>query len=102
VHGNGRHDGKDGYRVWGGSGAGREAPGQLLRGIACSRNAAGRLRYRAGATPNDRLARTGLLALLQTLNADLLSHDGATLTLELVRHHRLGRPRASWCNACTM
>jgi chorismate-pyruvate lyase len=31
---------------------------------------------------DDRLARTALLALLQTLNADLLSHDSATLTLE--------------------
>lgn len=31
---------------------------------------------------DDRLARAELLALLQTLNADLLSHDSATLTLE--------------------
>ncbi|MEO7325252.1 MAG: hypothetical protein ABIW82_10535 [Dokdonella sp.] len=35
------------------------------------------------ATPQpDRLARTQVLALVQTLNADLLSHDSATLTLE--------------------
>jgi chorismate-pyruvate lyase len=32
--------------------------------------------------PDTRLARTQALALLQTLNADLLSHDSATLTLE--------------------
>jgi chorismate-pyruvate lyase len=32
--------------------------------------------------PQNRLARFEILALLQTLNADLLSHDSATLTLE--------------------
>ncbi len=32
--------------------------------------------------PDTALARTQALALLQTLNADLLSHDSATLTLE--------------------
>lgn len=32
--------------------------------------------------PDTALARTEALALLQTLNADLLSHDSATLTLE--------------------
>jgi chorismate-pyruvate lyase len=32
--------------------------------------------------PDTPLARTQVLALLQTLNADLLSHDSATLTLE--------------------
>lgn len=37
--------------------------------------------------PDTPLARTQALALLQTLNADLLSHDSATLTLE------------RWCNA---
>jgi chorismate-pyruvate lyase len=43
----------------------------------------------------DRLARTGLLALLQTLNADLLSHDSATLTLErwCADHHLAQAPR---------
>lgn len=34
------------------------------------------------AWPDTALARTEVLALLQTLNADLLSHDSATLTLE--------------------
>jgi chorismate-pyruvate lyase len=35
-----------------------------------------------GGWPDTPLARTEALALLQTLNADLLSHDSATLTLE--------------------
>lgn len=39
------------------------------------------------------LARVELLALLQTLNADLLSHDSATLTLERwCADHRLAEP----------
>lgn len=44
---------------------------------------------------DDRLTRTGLLALLQTLNADLLSHDSATLTLErwCADHHLAQTPR---------
>ena len=37
---------------------------------------------RAQAIPDTALARIEALALLQTLNADLLSHDSATLTLE--------------------
>ncbi|MGN6229272.1 MAG: hypothetical protein ACTHNM_17740 [Dyella sp.] len=37
---------------------------------------------RTPAWPDTALARTEALALLQTLNADLLSHDSATLTLE--------------------
>jgi hypothetical protein len=36
----------------------------------------------AGDWPDTPLARTKALALLQTLNADLLSHPSATLTLE--------------------
>ncbi|HEV2541015.1 MAG TPA: hypothetical protein VGU03_15080 [Frateuria sp.] len=36
----------------------------------------------ANSWPDTPLARTEALALLQTLNADLLSHDSATLTLE--------------------
>lgn len=36
----------------------------------------------APAWPDTPLARTQVLALLETLNADLLSHDSATLTLE--------------------
>lgn len=36
----------------------------------------------AAAMPDTALARLEALALLQTLNADLLSHDSATLTLE--------------------
>lgn len=41
----------------------------------------------------DRVARVELLALLQTLNADLLSHDSATLTLERwCSDHHLAEP----------
>ncbi|MDR3388857.1 MAG: hypothetical protein P4L92_17560 [Rudaea sp.] len=41
----------------------------------------------------DRLARVEILAMLQTLNADLLSHDSATLTLERwCADHRLAEP----------
>jgi chorismate-pyruvate lyase len=44
---------------------------------------------------NDHLARVELLALLQTLNADLLSHASATLTLErwCAAHHLAEPPR---------
>ena len=43
--------------------------------------------------PGTPLARTQALALLQTLNADLLSHDSATLTLERwCRAHRMASP----------
>jgi len=42
---------------------------------------------------HDRLARTQVLALVQGLNADLLSHDSATLTLERwCAAHRLAEP----------
>lgn len=42
---------------------------------------------------DDYLERVELLALLQTLNADLLSHDSATLTLERwCAEHRLAEP----------
>jgi hypothetical protein len=42
---------------------------------------------------DDRLERTAQLALLQTLNADLLSHDSATLTLERwCADHRMADP----------
>jgi chorismate-pyruvate lyase len=42
---------------------------------------------------DDHLARVELLALLQTLNADLLSHDSATATLERwCTDHRLADP----------
>jgi hypothetical protein len=42
---------------------------------------------------DDYLARVELLALLQTLNADLRSHDSATLTLERwCADHRLAEP----------
>ncbi len=45
------------------------------------------------ANADDYLARVELLALLQTLNADLLSHDSATLTLERwCADHRLAEP----------
>ena len=43
--------------------------------------------------PDGYLARVELLALLQTLNADLLSHDSATLTLERwCADHRMAEP----------
>ena len=43
--------------------------------------------------PDTPLARTQVLALLQTLNADLLSHDSATLTLERwCDTHRMASP----------
>jgi hypothetical protein len=43
--------------------------------------------------PDTPLARTQALALLQTLNADLLSHDSATLTLERwCGAHRMATP----------
>jgi hypothetical protein len=46
-----------------------------------------------GSWPDSFLARVEALALLQTLNADLLSHDGATLTLERwCDAHRLASP----------
>jgi len=42
---------------------------------------------------DEHVARVELLALLQTLNADLLSHDSATLTLERwCGDHRLAEP----------
>ncbi len=45
------------------------------------------------AASDDRLVRTQALALLQTMNADLLSHDSATLTLERwCADHDLARP----------
>src|SRR5271156_349981 len=49
----------------------------------------------APAWPDTFLARVEALALLQTLNADLLSHDSATVTLEhWCRMHRLAsRPQ---------
>jgi chorismate-pyruvate lyase len=43
--------------------------------------------------PDDSVARLEALALLQTLNADLLSHDSATATLERwCADHRLAEP----------
>ena len=43
--------------------------------------------------PNDFIARVQALALLQTLNAELLSHDSATVTLERwCRDHHLASP----------
>ena len=47
----------------------------------------------AGTPPRGYVARVELLALLQTLNAELLSHDSATLTLERwCGEHRLADP----------
>jgi hypothetical protein len=54
-----------------------------LAGCACA----------PAAPSQDRIARIELLALLQTLNADLLSHDSATLTLERwCGDHHLAEP----------
>jgi chorismate-pyruvate lyase len=48
---------------------------------------------RAAAWPDSFVARVEALALIQTLNADLLSHDSATLTLEhWCDAHRLASP----------
>jgi chorismate-pyruvate lyase len=55
----------------------------LLATAACTRDT---VAARA-ARPDDLLARVEALALLQTLNAELLSHDSASLTLE------------RWCDA---
>lgn len=45
--------------------------------------------HSAPAWPDTPLGRTQVLALIETLNADLLSHDSATLTLErwCAAHH---------------
>lgn len=48
--------------------------------VACSASA--NQPAKSAVWPDTALARTEALALLQTLNADLLSHDSATLTLE--------------------
>jgi len=71
----------------------RHCHGPLLRGIAML---AAMLLAGCATAPaqraDDRPARMGLLALLQTLNADLLSHDSATLTLERwCADHRLAQ-----------
>lgn len=49
--------------------------------------------YSAPAWPDTPLGRTQVLALIETLNADLLSHDSATLTLERwCAAHRMASP----------
>lgn len=64
----------------------------LLPGLLCVCCAAV-AREAPSAWPDTPLARTQVLALLQTLNADLLSHDSATLTLERwCGAHRLAAP----------
>src|SRR6202140_3524927 len=61
----------------------------LLAAAACARDTASE----RAAWPDGFLARVEALALLQTLNADLLSHDSATLTLERwCAAHRLASP----------
>lgn len=61
------------------------AAGCLLLLVACAAQPTSR--------SDNRLARVELLALLQTLNADLLSHDSATLTLERwCGDHRMADP----------
>ena len=61
----------------------------LLLGSACAAD----LGERAAAWPDTFVARLEALAVLQTLNADLLSHDSATLTLEhWCAAHRIAVP----------
>jgi hypothetical protein len=69
-----------------------------LRGLAAAAvalvlQAATGLAAEPAAWPDDFVARLGALALLESLNADLLSHDSATLTLERwCADHRLADP----------
>ena len=66
--------------------------GLLAAGLAVAAPAAGP----AAAWPDTLLARAEALALLQTLDADLLSHDSATLTLDAwCQRHRLAAPGAT-------
>jgi len=61
------------------------------RWIACAATLA--LGACAAAPPRGYVARVEQLALLETLNADLLSHDSATLTLEnWCAAHRMAQP----------
>jgi hypothetical protein len=63
----------------------------LLCALAC--RAQGAAAARTAAWPDSFVARVEALALLQTLNADLLSHDSATATLERwCDAHRLAAP----------
>ena len=57
-------------------------PFTLLAIAALSLASPGLARETQPVWPDTPLARAGALALLQTLNADLLSHDSATLTLD--------------------
>ncbi len=62
----------------------------LLMSAVCADDSAG---VRARTWPGSFVARVEALALLQTLNADLLSHDSATTTLERwCADHRLASP----------
>jgi hypothetical protein len=62
----------------------------LLLAMVC---AGGSARAQSPAWPGGFVARVEVLALLQTLNAELLSHDSATLTLEhWCDVHRLASP----------
>jgi hypothetical protein len=69
-----------------------------VRGLAAavvvlSLGTAGGLPAEAAPWPGDFVARLKALALIETLNAELLSHDGATLTLERwCADHRLADP----------
>ena len=73
----------------------RGAPCALAALLVCSRMALADASAPAGTTtwPDTFVARVEALALLQTLNADLLSHDSATVTLERwCADHRLASP----------
>lgn len=87
--------GRTGIRIGQGRGASGERAWRSLFPRGTAMLAAALLAACATVPPqraDDRLARTGLLALLQTLNADLLGHDSATLTLERwCADHRLAQ-----------
>jgi hypothetical protein len=73
----------------------RSALGALAAMLVCSRMALADVSAAPGATawPDTFLARVEALALLESLNAELLSHDSATATLEhWCSIHRLASP----------
>lgn len=69
-------------------------PGQLSAAIAlCSLVASAAARDAPPGWPDTPIGRVEALALLQSFNADLLSHDSATLTLERwCSEHKLSTP----------
>jgi len=73
--------------------SGKPAVGCLLAVLLIARSASSQSRSSPQAWPDDFTSRLEALALLQTLNADLLSHDSATLTLDRwCDTHKLASP----------